>query len=180
MGLPPSARGLPLPAIVGKVTASESEESRIATASDEELLASIARKDALALQELVNRYSRLIMRIAARILHDYGESEELMQEVFLYVYQKAAYFDAAKGAGRGWILQLTYHRAFDRRAYLNRRAFYAGTDASALADTLLADTDLDRDVGLRLSREQLDKAFRDLPERQRRTLELFYFEGLER
>jgi RNA polymerase sigma-70 factor (ECF subfamily) len=147
--------------------------------TDEKLIADVAKQDSGALAHLLDRYSRLVMRIAARILHDYGEAEEIAQEVFLYVYQKAATFDASKGTGRGWIIQLAYHRAFDRRAYLNRRSFYVGTDVASMTDTLLGDTDLDREIASRLSRVQLEKAFEELPERQRRTLELFYFEGLE-
>lgn len=143
------------------------------------LLAGVATRDALALRSLVDRHSRLVMRIALRILHDYDEAEEVTQEVFLYVHQKGARFDASKGGARGWIVQLAYHRAFDRRTYLARRGFYGGTDVASLADTVLGDTDLDRDVGSQLSRAQLEKAFEELPEQQGRTLEMFYFEGLE-
>lgn len=46
-------------------------------------------------------------------------------------------------------------------------------------DTLLGETDLDREIGAKLNRAQLKKAFEELPEMQRGTLELFYFEGLE-
>ncbi len=150
-----------------------------AALDDEQLISRVAARDANALGDLIDRYSRLVIRIAARILRDYGEAEEVMQEVFLYVYQKAALFDPSKGAGRGWIVQLAYHRAFDRRTYLSRRGFYTGTNVAPLADTLSGNTDLDREIGLRLSRAQLEKAFEELPERQRRTLELFYFEGLD-
>jgi len=142
-------------------------------------MSSVVANDSGALRLLINRYSRLVLRIALRILHDYGEAEEVVQEVFLYVHQKAVLFDASKGTGRGWIVQLAYHRAFDRRTYLARRGFYAGTDVDSLTDTLLGETDLDRKIGLQLSRTQLEKAFEELPERQRRTLELFYFGGLE-
>jgi len=147
--------------------------------SDEELVHRVAAQDPGALRELMSRYARLVMRIAARILRDSGEAEEVAQEVFLYVHKKAAAFDAGKGTGRGWIVQLAYHRAFDRRAYLGRRGFYDGTDGALLADTLLGGTDLERETGAHLSRIQLRKAFEELPERQRRTLELFYFEGLD-
>ena len=146
---------------------------------DDEALISRVKEDPAALRLLLDRYCRLVMRIAVRILHDYGEAEEVVQDVFLYVYQKAAMFDASKGTGRGWIVQLAYHRAFDRRTYLDRRGFYAGTDIDSVADTVLGDTNLDREIGSRLSRAQLEKAFEELPERQRRTLEMFYFEGLD-
>ena len=43
----------------------------------------------------------------------------------------------------------------------------------------MGETDLDRETGSKLDRVRLEKAFAELPERQRRTLELFYFEGME-
>jgi RNA polymerase sigma-70 factor, ECF subfamily len=200
MGITPPGRALPFPLVWGKpkATAVRSEaasnertETYVEEISarranspeladdDARLISRVAAGHPSALGHLIDRYSRLVMRIAVRILHDYGEAEEIMQEVFLYIHQKAAWFDASKGTGRGWIVQLAYHRAFDRWTYLNRRGFYSGTDAGFMADTLLGSTDLDREVGLRLNRAQLEKAFEELPERQRHTLELFYFEGLD-
>jgi RNA polymerase sigma-70 factor (ECF subfamily) len=48
-----------------------------------------------------------------------------------------------------------------------------------MSEVLSSATDLDREIGSRLNREQLEKAFQELPAMQRRTLELFYFEGLQ-
>jgi len=182
MGLPPFERALPFPPISARATSAHvtsQDLPDISSASDEKLIVRVAMKESASLRLLLNRYSRLVMRIALRILHDAGEAEEVVQDVFFYVHQHAALFDSLKGTGRGWIVQLAYHRAFDRRTYLNRRGFYAGTDVANVADTLAGEGDLDQEIGSRLSRAQLEKAFEELPERQRRTLELFYFEGLE-
>lgn len=184
MGIPPSERALLFPLVLGKAKSIDVEHAEalpppVDATSDETLLLGVAARDSTALRSLVNRYSRLVMRIAVRILHDHGEAEEVAQEVFLYVHQKADRFDPSKGSARGWIVQLAYHRSFDRRTYLVRRGFYTGTDVTSLADTVLGDTDLDREIGSQLSRAQLEKAFEELPERQRRTLEMFYFGGLE-
>jgi RNA polymerase sigma-70 factor, ECF subfamily len=147
--------------------------------SDEELMARLAENDSAALDVLFGRYSRLVLGIALRILDDYGEAEDVVQEAFLYLYQKATLFDSAKGSARTWIIQVAFHRALDKRMYLGRRGFYLGTEIDCLDDTLLGETDLDREIGAKLDRAQLEKAFAELPEMQRRTLELFYFEGLE-
>ena len=77
------------------------------------------------------------------------------------------------------MLQIALHRALDRRVHLARRGFYVGTDTGSLDDTLLGETDLDREIGAKLNRIQLEKAFDELPESQRVTLELFYFEGFD-
>src|SRR5271155_4208389 len=78
--------------------------------------------DALAV--LFDRYHRLVMNIALRILRDAGEAEDLLQSVFLEVLGSAAQFDAAKGTTKVWLLQFVYHRSFNRRRYLSLRGLY--------------------------------------------------------
>ena len=135
--------------------------------------------DTKALELLFDRYARLVLRIARGVVRDTGEAEDVVQEVFFHLYKKCGLFDGSKGTARNWILQLALHRSLDRKAHLARRGFYRGTDIACLDDSLLGDTDLDREVGARLDRVQLEKAFEELPSNQRLTLELFYFEGLD-
>jgi RNA polymerase sigma-70 factor (ECF subfamily) len=155
------------------------EELGSVPVTDEELMALLKKGDADALRALFSRFSRLVMGIALRILRDRGEAEEIVQDVFVYLHGKAGLYDSAKGSARQWIVQVAWHKSLTRREYLGRRAFYAGTDVESLVDTLLGGTDLDREVESRLNRGQLEKAFEELPETQRRTLALFFFEGLE-
>ncbi len=182
MSAPPQGRALPFPVVWGRGRANariapKTVDSRIPT--DEELMAKLQANDSVALDILFDRYSRLVFGISLRILHDYGEAEDVVQDVFFHVFQKAALFDPLKGGVKGWVVQVAFHRALDRRAHLDRRGFYVGTEIGSLDDTLLGETDLDREIGAKLNRVQLEKAFEELPEMQRRTLELFYFEGLE-
>jgi len=146
--------------------------------TDEEIMARLKAGDANVLGVLFDRYSRLVLDIALHILHDRGEAEEIVQEVFLFLYQKAKLFDASKGRAKSWIVAVTRYQSLDRRSYLDRRGFYAGTVAF-LDDILASASDLEREVQARISRAQLEKAFQRLPEKQRRALELYYFEGLE-
>lgn len=182
MSTPPQGRAVPFPFIWGKQRTRHVElpsSPEFAQLSDEVLMGRLQAKDSAALHLLFDRYSRLVLAVALRIVRDYGEAEELVQDAFLCVYQKAALFDASRGTAKAWIIQVAYHRALDRREYLGRRGFYRGTDIASLDDTLLGETDLDREIRSRLNRAHLEKAFEELPERQRQTLELFYFEGLE-
>jgi RNA polymerase sigma-70 factor (ECF subfamily) len=182
MGSPLNGRALPFPVIWGT-----SREDSIATPqpvevrspSDEELMASLKLKDAKALDLLFGRYSRLVLGIAVRILNDRNEAEDVVQEVFFSLYQKATLYDPAKGAAKGWVVQVAFSRARDRKTYLARRGFYSGTDIESLDNTLIGQTDVEHEVGVRLDFSQLRCAFEDLTALQRRTLELFYFEGLE-
>ncbi|MGB7846944.1 MAG: sigma-70 family RNA polymerase sigma factor [Candidatus Acidiferrum sp.] len=146
--------------------------------SDKEVMARLQSNDSGALEILFDRYARLVFRIAYGVVRDRGEAEDVVQEAFFYLYKKPMLFDGAKGTVKNWILQVALHRALDRKAHLARRGFYAGTDLGSLDDTLLGGTDLDREVGAKLNRALLEKAFADLPAVERMTLELFYFEGL--
>jgi RNA polymerase sigma-70 factor (ECF subfamily) len=159
------------------VTAPKSPEERIP--GDEEIMARLQSNDSDALEILFDRYSHLVLSIARGIVRDSGEAEDVVQEAFFYLYKKSGLFDGAKGSVKNWILQIALHRALDRKAHLARRGFYAGTDIGSLDDALLGETDLDREIGAKLNRVQLKKAFQQLPDIQRLTLELFYFEGLE-
>jgi len=182
MSAPPNGRALAFPVIFG--TGRESavpapQPVGVRTSTDEELMAGIQAKDAKALDLLFGRYSRLVFGIALRILHDHGEAEEAVQESFLCLYQKAALYDPAKGTAKGWVVQIAFSRARDRKAHLVRRGFYAGTDIESLDDTLVGHDDTEHEVGVRLDFSLLQSAFDELTPVQRQTLELFYFEGMD-
>jgi RNA polymerase sigma-70 factor (ECF subfamily) len=182
MSSPPPGRALTFPIAWGKSQerlAARPGAAQNRIPSDEEVMADLQADDVGALEILFDRYSRLVLSIARGIVRDGGEAEDVVQEAFFYVYKKSTLFDGSKGSVKSWILQIALHRALDRKAHLARRGFYAGTDIGCLDDTLLGETDLDREIESKLNRAQLEKAFGQLPESQRLTLELFYFEGLD-
>jgi RNA polymerase sigma-70 factor (ECF subfamily) len=78
--------------------------------------------DALAV--LFERYQRLVFSIALKIVRDRGEAEDVVQSIFFEIYRSVAQFDPAKGTLKVWLLQFAYHRAFNRKQYLNARNFY--------------------------------------------------------
>ena len=182
MSSPLNGRALAFPVIWGtgqqdSIALPQPVEVRVP--SDEELMAGLQAKEAKALDLIFSRYSRLVFAIALRIVNDRSEAEDVVQEVFFSLYQKAALYDSAKGTAKGWIVQVAFSRARDRRAHLSRRGFYSGTDVESLQDTLIGQTDVEHEVGARLDFGHLRCALEELTTIQRRTLELFYFEGLE-
>jgi len=182
MSSPPQGRALVLPLLRARTSQSPltgTEKVAASGQSDEDAIARLQARDSTALNLLFDRYARLVLSIALRILRDYGEAEEVVQDVFFYVYQKASLFEPARGSAKAWIVQIAFHRALDRKAHLSRRGFYVGTDIDPLHDTLLGHSDLEQEVGSEMNRIHLEKAFEDLPEIQRRTLHMFYFQGLE-
>jgi RNA polymerase sigma-70 factor (ECF subfamily) len=81
-----------------------------------------------ALSILFDRYHRLVLSIALKIVRDPGEAEDVMQTVFLEIFRSVAQFDPAKGTTKVWILQYAYHRAINRRQHLSARNFYNQTN----------------------------------------------------
>src|ERR1700723_3356135 len=90
---------------------------------DEVLLSRVQSGDREALSCLFERHRRVVRAIAARILRDTAEAEDLVQDLFIYLQRKCGIFDSSKSSARSWIVQMTYHRALDRRRYLKSREF---------------------------------------------------------
>lgn len=182
MGVPTGARGLSFPAIWGAVKSHSVDDPQTSGGqclNDEEAMLRLRSGDPNALSYLLERHSRLVFNVARRIVQDFGEAEEIVQDVFFQIYQKAELFDPLRGTTKAWILQMAFHRSLDRKSYLARRGFYNGANVEELSDTLSGKIDLDRELGAKINRVKLEKAFEELPELQRRTLELFFFEGLD-
>jgi len=182
MSSPLNGRALAFPLIWGtgrEESISTPQPVEVCPLSDEGLMAGLQAKDPEALDALFGRYSRLVFAIALRILNDRSEAEDVVQEVFFSLYQKSALYDPDKGTAKGWVVQVAFSRARDRRAHLLRRGFYSGTDVESLQDTLIEQCDVEHDVGIRLDFSQLRATFEELTIMQRQTLALFYFEGLD-
>jgi RNA polymerase sigma-70 factor (ECF subfamily) len=136
-------------------------------------MAELQRGHSGALADLFDRYHRLVFRIALRILRDHGEAEDLMQSVFLEIFQSAAQYDESKGVAKAWILQYAYHRSFNRREYLTLRGFYEHPAELLPSQELLAKAYAESLEGLepiRVALGRLGKAERDI-------LVLSFYEG---
>ena len=142
--------------------------------SDEQLLSQVGLGSRDALGLLFRRHARAVFHVAWRILKDESEADDLRQEVFLYLSERSQNFDAQKGTGASWIMQVTYHRAIDRRRYLDFRQHYTAEEFDEQRMPTTA---------AQPSPEAIDgKAIRDrlkdqLTADQHQTLELHFFEG---
>ena len=143
---------------------------------DETLLVGLQSGDIEALGLLFHRYSRLLLGIARRVLQDNNEAEDLVQDVFLFLFYKGKMFDPAKGLARSWLMQVTYHRAYDRRRYLTTRSFYDRTGRNQ-SNGALPPRSGDNPEEFLAWQSCLRPAFEELSEDQRRTLMLHFYEG---
>jgi RNA polymerase sigma-70 factor, ECF subfamily len=126
---------------------------------------------------LFHRYSRLVLGTAWRVLGNASDAEEVVQDVFLYLYRNPELFDPAKGTLKAWIVHITFCRALDRKLHSARRRFLPSTEIDAMR--VREQTDLEQQLDAKLNRKYLDRALAGLSQMQRQTIECFYFQGLE-
>src|SRR6516225_767448 len=145
--------------------------------SDERIMAEVQTSNGDAFAVLFDRYHRLVLVTALKILRDLAEAEEVTQSVFLEIYQKARQYDAARGTFKGWLLQVAYHRSINRRNYLVLRHFYdqANMDEAAVREGAAAArlTFIEQEV-TQLANEVLAT----LSGAQQRTIRMVFFEGM--
>jgi RNA polymerase sigma-70 factor (ECF subfamily) len=148
--------------------------------SEANLIARVCDGDTEALSLLFLRYARNVRVVGLRILKDRNEAEDLVQDVFLYIYRKGGLFDARKGSARSWIFQVAYTQACLRRRRLKVQGFYASgiADSSREIEPVAGSgADYDYTVEGLFGQNGWKRILDDLSEDQRETLRLHFFEG---
>jgi RNA polymerase sigma-70 factor (ECF subfamily) len=150
--------------------------SELLAFGDEQLAAETQVGNADAFAVIFRRYHRLVHLLALRVLRDAGEAEDLTQTVFLEIYRKMGQFDPARGTLKVWLLQLTQCRSINRRNFLIVRRFHNHVELSALE----AEQELwsPRRPLSQESKQVTNEVLAALPEAQRETIRLYFFEGL--
>jgi RNA polymerase sigma-70 factor (ECF subfamily) len=164
--------------------------------SDAGLVASLARGDAAALEQLYDRYADPIFRTAFRRLGDRQLAEEVLQDTYLALWNRAELYDPAAGSLLGWLLTIARNRAVDRLRALGRRptalplsamvdddeASDRGMDRALGQGELLGGAVTDSDpvvVADRAAlRTEIRAALAGLPDLERQALELAYYGDL--
>jgi RNA polymerase sigma-70 factor (ECF subfamily) len=145
---------------------------QLAHLSDEALVALAARSEQSALAELYDRYGRTAYGLALRVLRDQTLAEDAVQEAFLTIWRTASRFVPERGKASTWILTLVHRRAVDAvRHEQRRRADSLERTAEPVVEGV------EEDAWLRLQRERVQEALRNLPDAQREALELAYYGG---
>jgi RNA polymerase sigma-70 factor (ECF subfamily) len=97
------------------------------------LLRSVVAKDALALKGLYERTSAKLYGICLRLLGDEAEAQDVLQEVYVTVWNKAALFDSRRSSPITWLAALARNRAIDRLRSRGARGAALRTDLDAAA-----------------------------------------------
>ena len=159
--------------------ADPTEQSTPATElSDEQLMQQLIDGGQEALAPLYSRYAPLIFQMAAQSLGR-SAAEEVVQEVFLVVWRKAATYDPARGPFRPWVLQIAHHRIINE---LRRRSHQPPLELDPEGERLASVRDPDVEpaevVWQEYRRSAVRSAVDTLPPPQRQALGMAFFEDL--
>lgn len=145
---------------------------------DAELLRATARGDEAAFASLYDKFSPILFGLLLRILHSRTEAEDVLQEVFLQVWQQARAYDSSRGRAFTWMVTLARSRAIDRLRAVDSRDRAAQRSIED-APTTARQEDAADEVAIRGERaEVVRNALSELPEEQQQVLLLAYLEGM--
>jgi len=134
------------------------------------------RRDSRALAQLYDRYGRIVYALILRIVRNQAAAEDLVQETFLRVWNRAQSFDAQKGAVGPWLMTVARNRAID---YLRSQE---GRDRKLAVFEENEDprlySGMESDIVLADEARRVKAAMAKLPDNQRQVIELAYFDGL--
>lgn len=148
------------------------------TLDDVTLLRLVARQQESALSELYDRFSRLVFSMALNTLGERAQAEEVTQEVFLRLWQRAETYNPEQGKVSTWIASLARHRAIDvYRRQKNRPEGsllpWEAAEISGLSDGV----NVESQVEASMRQRRLRAALAQLPESQRQALAYAFFQG---
>jgi RNA polymerase sigma-70 factor (ECF subfamily) len=144
------------------------------------LLPAVARGDVAAFEALYDRYSGLLYALLLRILGSAEDAQEVLQEAFVKAWNDARMFDSARGSEVAWLISVARSRGIDRirsRKIRYERESDAGREISIRTANVETPAGSDELI-LAQERAAVRGALAELPEAQRRALELAYFDGL--
>jgi len=140
------------------------------------LIQQVAQHDREAFSQLYDRCSSLVFSLAMRMLKVRSDAEDLLQEVFVQVWRQASNYNPERGTPEAWIVNIARSRAIDKLRSIRRmeKSFVASDDparaeSSENVETAAAETE---------AKLAMNSALKNLPEAQRKVLEMAYFDGL--
>jgi len=142
--------------------------------SDAQLVTSIARYSEVALAEVYRRHGGAVFGLAKRILQNPAEAEDVTQDVFLRLWNQPDRFDPARGSLRSFLLTQAHGRAVDAVRSSSSRRARESRDAMRTAEEAY---DMQHEVWDLAVADQVAHAMGELPDEERRAIELAYFDG---
>jgi len=148
--------------------------------TDLELMQGIQNEDPDALSKLYDRYNGILKALILRVIHNESEADDLLQEIFMEIWNQAKNFSAHKGKPLGWMVTLARRRAIDG---LRKKQAYARAEERLQSETeqqpdaWVANT-TEQEITFGDTRVLVRKVIDCLPPAQREAIELAFFRGM--
>ncbi|BCX50214.1 RNA polymerase sigma factor [Haloferula helveola] len=144
-----------------------------------ELLARVAHQDGDALRRLYREHGGRLLGIIQSVVRDRGEAEDVLQEAFVTIWNKAGMYDPKLGKALTWMITVARNRAFDRLRSLGRKADLKREQEGELQQRVTEQLRRQSEPSLPDDELQaIDRALNELPEEQREAITLAYLNGL--
>jgi RNA polymerase sigma-70 factor (ECF subfamily) len=144
---------------------------------DKQLVIAIREGREDAVSELYDRYSNMLVALSHRVLGDAADSEEVLQEVFLQVWNQAARYDPARSSVSTWLVLITRSRSIDRLR--SRRVKERTATAAQKENPVTHESPAGiKHVFRQEQRKRLQEELAQLPPEQREVLEMAFYRGM--
>src|SRR6266404_972608 len=148
--------------------------------SDLELMKAIQASDADALSQLYDRYNGILKALILRVVHNEAEADDLLQEIFMEIWNQAKNFSAQKGKPLGWMVTLARRRAIDG---LRKKQAYARAEERLQSETeqqpeAWVHNATQEEITFGDTRVLVRNVIDGLPPAQREAIELAFFRGM--
>src|SRR6059036_4254520 len=155
------------------------DQTGVGSAADEDLMKDISHRHPDALTELYGRHSKRLRSTIDGVVHEESEADDVLQEIFLQVWEEAGRYSSKAGKPLGWMVTIARRRAIDRlrrrQAYSRARERY---EKRVIQESQTPRRDANETFILNDLRHFLKKSIRALPQLQREAVELSFFMGL--
>ena len=148
--------------------------------SDLELMKAIQAEDPDALSQLYDRYNGILKALILRVIHNEAEADDLLQEIFMEIWNQAKNFSSQKGKPLGWMVTLARRRAIDG---LRKKQAYARAEERLQNETeqqpdARAHNATEEEIVLSDTRDLIRKVIAGLPPAQQEAIDLAFFRGM--
>jgi len=144
---------------------------------DATLLSRLLQKDVSAFEQLYDRHSRLVYGLVLRILQQASTSEEVVQDVFLQLWRNADQYDSSRGPFVTWLCTMARNRALDQLRLKSERQRRREDQPDELPPVVVA-PDYEKALDEKRRAERVRALMASLTPKQKKAIELAYFEGL--
>ena len=171
---------LSVPVVDSSMPSQDAVSDDLNALPDEDLIDLLKAGSSEPIAVLFARYRRLVFGISMKILRDVAEAEDVVQDIFLEIWEKAERFDSTRGTVKVWLIQYAYSRSLSRRRNIALRQAKGngkpGGKCRQVEPSYVPDAVEKLTIEKQLDR--ITEAFHGLSLKQKEALQLVYFHGL--